>query len=106
MREIQASQITDVVEKLCIEANEHLPEDVLKGIAEKAENKIGNYDTVEIYPDAPIQEILSGDKNGKDYHQELFEKLIAIFGEFRSQNYAKEQFEKLSLIHISEPTRH
>lgn len=73
---------------------EHLPEDVLKGIAEKAENKIGNYDTVEIYPNAPIQEILSGDKNGKDYHQELFEKLIAIFGEFRSQNYAKEQFEK------------
>ena len=28
MREIRASQITDVVEKLCIEANEHLPEDV------------------------------------------------------------------------------
>ena len=28
MREIQASTITDVVEKLCIEANEHLPEDV------------------------------------------------------------------------------
>ena len=25
---------------------EHLPEDALKGIAEKAENKIGNYDTV------------------------------------------------------------
>lgn len=61
---------------------EHLPEDVLKGIAEKAENKIGNYDTVEIYPDAPIQEILSGDKNGKDYHQELFEKLIAILENF------------------------
>ena len=28
MREIEVSQITDVVEKLCIEANEHLPEDV------------------------------------------------------------------------------
>ncbi len=28
MREIQASQITDVVEKLCIEANQHLPADV------------------------------------------------------------------------------
>ena len=28
MREIQASTITDVVEKLCIEANYHLPEDV------------------------------------------------------------------------------
>ena len=28
MREILASQITDVVEKLCIQANEHLPEDV------------------------------------------------------------------------------
>ncbi len=28
MREIQASQITDVVEKLCIEANQHLPNDV------------------------------------------------------------------------------
>lgn len=28
MREIAVSQITDVIEKLCIEANEHLPEDV------------------------------------------------------------------------------
>ena len=28
MREIQASQITEVVEKLCIEANYYLPEDV------------------------------------------------------------------------------
>lgn len=28
MREIQISQITDVVERLCIQANEHLPEDV------------------------------------------------------------------------------
>ena len=28
MREVQASQITDVVARLCIEANEHLPEDV------------------------------------------------------------------------------
>ena len=28
MREINVSQITDVIEKLCIEANEHLPEDV------------------------------------------------------------------------------
>ena len=29
MREIQVSAITDVVEKLCIEANTHLPEDVV-----------------------------------------------------------------------------
>ena len=28
MREIHVSQITDVVERLCIAANEHLPEDV------------------------------------------------------------------------------
>ncbi|MCR5675433.1 MAG: fumarate hydratase [Lachnospiraceae bacterium] len=28
MREIEVSRITDVVERLCIEANEHLPEDV------------------------------------------------------------------------------
>ena len=28
MREINVSQITDVVERLCIAANEHLPEDV------------------------------------------------------------------------------
>ena len=28
MREISVSQVTDVVEKLCIEANNHLPEDV------------------------------------------------------------------------------
>ena len=32
MREIQASQITDAVERLCIEANEHLPEDVKEAI--------------------------------------------------------------------------
>lgn len=28
MREIRAAQITEVIERLCIEANEHLPEDV------------------------------------------------------------------------------
>jgi hydro-lyases, Fe-S type, tartrate/fumarate subfamily, alpha region len=32
MREIQASQITDVVERLCIAANEHLPKDVQDAI--------------------------------------------------------------------------
>lgn len=32
MREIQASQVTDVVEKLCIEANEYLPGDVKDAI--------------------------------------------------------------------------
>ena len=34
MREIEAVQITEVVERLCIEANEHLPEDVKKTIQE------------------------------------------------------------------------
>ena len=28
MREIKAAEITDVVERLCIEANEQLPEDI------------------------------------------------------------------------------
>ena len=32
MREIEASRITDVVKRLCIEANEHLPEDVKHAI--------------------------------------------------------------------------
>ena len=32
MREIEVSQITDIVEKLCIAANEHLPEDVMCAI--------------------------------------------------------------------------
>lgn len=32
MREIQVNQITDVIEKLCIEANEHLPSDVKDAI--------------------------------------------------------------------------
>lgn len=32
MREINVQQITDVVEKLCIEANQHLPEDVQEAI--------------------------------------------------------------------------
>ena len=32
LREIQASTITDVVERLCVEANEHLPEDIKEAI--------------------------------------------------------------------------
>ena len=32
MREIQASQITDVIERLCIEANTVLPEDMKQAI--------------------------------------------------------------------------
>ena len=32
MREINVSQITDVVERLCIEANTHLPKDVKEAI--------------------------------------------------------------------------
>ena len=28
MREINVSTLTDVIERLCIEANQHLPEDV------------------------------------------------------------------------------
>lgn len=32
MREIKAEQITEVIERLCIEANEHLPEDVKSAI--------------------------------------------------------------------------
>ena len=35
MREIQAARITEVVRKLCIEANNHLPQDV-KNCIEKA----------------------------------------------------------------------
>ena len=34
MREIEVSRLTDVIEKLCIEANEHLPEDVKDAINE------------------------------------------------------------------------
>ena len=32
MREIEVSRLTDVIEKLCIEDNEHLPEDVKEAI--------------------------------------------------------------------------
>ena len=32
MREVEVSRLTDVIEKLCIEANEHLPEDVKDAI--------------------------------------------------------------------------
>ena len=42
MREIQASQITDVVEKLCIEANEHLPEDVKCDQKLQSVRRLGN----------------------------------------------------------------
>ena len=32
MREIEVNRLTEVIEKLCIEANEHLPEDVKDAI--------------------------------------------------------------------------
>ena len=32
MREIEVSRLTDVIEKLCIEANEHLPKDIKDAI--------------------------------------------------------------------------
>ena len=32
MREVEVSRLTDVIEKLCIEANEHLPKDVKDAI--------------------------------------------------------------------------
>lgn len=41
MREIDAAQITDVIERLCIEANEHLPEDVKCAIRKCREEEDG-----------------------------------------------------------------
>ena len=44
MREIEASRITEAVERLCIEANEHLPEDVkcaIRTCREKEDWEIG-----------------------------------------------------------------
>ena len=41
MREIQAQQITDVVERLCIEANQYLPEDVQCAIRNCRARKTG-----------------------------------------------------------------
>ena len=35
MREINVSTLTDVIERLCIEANEHLPEDVKCAIRQR-----------------------------------------------------------------------
>ena len=32
MREIEVNRLTEIIEKLCIEANEHLPEDVKDAI--------------------------------------------------------------------------
>ena len=34
MREVEVSRLTDVIEKLCIEANEHLPKDVKDAITD------------------------------------------------------------------------
>ena len=78
---------------------EHLPEDVVSEITNKATNKIKNYHMVEIRPDTEIQQILYGEKEGKDFHQELFVKLDSIFKEFQSQNYGKDQFEN-RCIHV------
>ena len=42
MREISTEQITEVIKKLCIEANEHLPEDVKCAIKECRALEDGN----------------------------------------------------------------
>lgn len=41
LREINASVITDTIERMCIEANEHLPEDVKCALAEHYEREDG-----------------------------------------------------------------
>ncbi len=51
MREISASRITDTIERLCIDANEHLPEDVKNAIvtcraAEDSETACGILDNI------------------------------------------------------------
>ena len=51
MREINVQQITDVVEKLCIEANQYLPEDVqcaIKGCRSCEDWEIGVYWTISL----------------------------------------------------------
>lgn len=41
MREVEVSRLTDVVEKLCIDANEHLPEDVKRALRESRTHEDG-----------------------------------------------------------------
>ena len=45
MREIQASMITDTIERLCIEANQVLPDDIKKSLIRYNKTKHKNKNT-------------------------------------------------------------
>lgn len=72
---------------------EHLPDDMVKSIADTEENKIGNFHAIEIRPDMKVEDLFKEQDMEKDYYFELFQKLIMIFEQFQTQKYAKEQFE-------------
>lgn len=92
---ICASAYAKMQEEENIEVHfEHLPEDVVKEIADRGEIKITASHGVEILPNSEIEDIMESGDEGKDYYQELFEKLTHIFEEFQIQKYAKVQFEK------------
>ena len=86
MREILASQITDVVEKLCIQANEHLPEDVkcaikncracedgeiAKGVLDDIiqNYEIADSECVPICQDTGMACVSPGNRSGCTYHR-------------------------------------
>ena len=83
MREIEVTRLTEVIEKLCIEANEHLPEDVKDAIK-----------TCRACEDG---EIAKG----------VLDNIIENFDIADSENVpiCQDTGMALSLIHISEPTR-
>ncbi len=73
---------------------EHLPEDIVKGIADRSDMKIGSYQEIEITPNTKMNQVLSKMDSNKDYAKDLFDKLVLIYEEFQNQNYPKDQFEQ------------
>ena len=117
MREIQASTITDVVEKLCIEANYHLPEDVkcaitgcracedgeiAKGVLDKI---VENYEIAAQYPkwrqqSIEIQEKINNQLSELSKHQvQTSQKIDKMEEDRKAGELNKLQAQLLSSYH-------
>lgn len=71
-------QTSDVVEVHF----EHLPEDVIVGIADKEDARIGSYQAVEISPDTNRDDFFQNRGTKADLGKELFEKLDSLYETF------------------------
>lgn len=85
---------------------QNLPEGVLTEIAECGEVKIKSNQSILIMPESKLKTILQKETVKNPYYLEMMQKLISIYGEFKTQKYEEEQFQKRCFHTINDMLDH